>query len=106
MRSNPASILNCSTSFLAWAMLLVVDILIHQTAPTQEKTGRYRETEEKNDCRDVAPPRGHYPVVQQCQWVNATKRYLVYNTSTPEYYRTKEQWTFIIPFQACGFLPE
>lgn len=66
MRSNPASILSCSTSFLAWAMLLVVDMLIHQTAPTQEKTGRRRETEGKMICRFVAPPRGHYPLVQQC----------------------------------------
>lgn len=38
MRSIPASILSCSTSFLAWAILLVVDILIHQNTPTQEKT--------------------------------------------------------------------
>lgn len=49
----------------------------------------------KNDCRDVAPPRAHYPVVQQCKWwVNAAKSY---------FSRTKEQWTFVIPFQACGF---
>lgn len=38
MRSIPASILSCSTSFRAWAILLVVDILIHQNTPTQEKT--------------------------------------------------------------------
>lgn len=38
MRSIPASILSCSTSFLAWAILLVVDILIHENTPTQEKT--------------------------------------------------------------------
>lgn len=37
----------------------------------------------KNDCRDVAPPRAHYSVVQQC--------------------RTKEQWTCVIHFQVCGF---
>lgn len=40
MRSIPASILSCSTSFLAWAILLVVDILIHQTGAAQEKTAR------------------------------------------------------------------
>lgn len=38
MRSIPASILSCSTSFLAWAILLVVDILIHQHTPTPKKT--------------------------------------------------------------------
>ena len=38
IRSIPASILSCSTSFLAWAILLVVDILIHQNTPTLEKT--------------------------------------------------------------------
>lgn len=47
MRSIPASILSCSTSFLAWAILLVVDILIHQTAATQEKTERHRELDSK-----------------------------------------------------------
>lgn len=30
IRSKPASILSCSTNFLAWAMLLVVDILCHR----------------------------------------------------------------------------
>lgn len=36
MRSMPASILSCSTNFLACAMLLVVDILCHRLS-CQEK---------------------------------------------------------------------
>lgn len=50
MRSIPASILSCSTSFLAWAILLVVDILIHQTGATQEKTAREQDKTEWIPC--------------------------------------------------------
>lgn len=50
IRSKPASILSCSTNFLAWAMLLVVDILCHrlscqvkgENSTTKEKCGKIK----------------------------------------------------------------
>lgn len=46
IRWIPASMRSCSTSFRAWAMLLVADIVCHQLlAPRPESCGRSRQLE-------------------------------------------------------------
>lgn len=59
MRSTPASMRSCSTSFRAWATLLVADIVCHRLRPRVQSCGgsRQREAEAGRPSRSPRPPR-------------------------------------------------
>lgn len=59
MRSTPASMRSCSTSFRAWATLLVADIVCHRLRPRVQSCGgsRRREAEAGRPSRSPRPPR-------------------------------------------------
>lgn len=59
MRSTPASMRSCSTSFRAWATLLVADIVCHRLRPRVQSCGvsRRREAEAGRPSRSPCPPR-------------------------------------------------